>query len=674
MPLTAPYEQRDDQPIHFESESISVPDVLPETKVSPELSTGLARLIDDTFTNNKNYREFSGIDDCMIASLRQRENEYDPGKIGAIKARGGSDVFMGLTNVKCCGAESWILDVLANAGDKPWQLQPCPLAELPPEIEKSIVDRTMNLWALKMQQGGITPQDVFSEAAKLRDAIDASRQDEADRRALKMERKVEKDLELGGWDKAFYDCMTNIVTLKAGFIKGPIIRKRKRMRYKTNGQGKSIATVEEMLVKEWEAPSPFDMYPAQGAMNCNQGALIERVRFTRRALAEMKGVPGYIDDAIERVITLYGQSGYRILTVAIDQERLDLENKTGTTQTPTTLIEGLEIWDSVPGKMLLDVGTTKDPDDNPIDESQEYEINAIKIADEVIYCRINPDPLGRRPYSHSGYEPIIGSFWFKGVPELMADLQKIINAAMRSMCNNLSVISGPQVTIEDINRVAAGEDITNVVAFKVWQFLNPMNSTAPAISFRDITSHTAEYLEVYKQVAALADDYTGIPAYVYGNASLGSAGRTRGGLEMLMNSAARGIKRVIYRIHEDIVTQSIGRDLEWNMLYESDESIKGDMEVKAVGIAAMVVKEQLAGKRQAWLDSTANPIDMAIIGLPGRAAVQREQVKLLEVNPDDVIPTKEELMAKMAEQQKQQMLAAQAGQPGGSPQPQPQAA
>ena len=85
MPLTAPYEQRDDQPIHFESESISVPDVLPETKVSPELSTGLARLIDDTFTNNKNYREFSGIDDCMIASLRQRENEYDPGKIGASK-------------------------------------------------------------------------------------------------------------------------------------------------------------------------------------------------------------------------------------------------------------------------------------------------------------------------------------------------------------------------------------------------------------------------------------------------------------------------------------------------------------------------------------------------------------------------------------------------------------
>ena len=115
------------------------------------------------------------------------------------------------------------------------------------------------------------------------------------------------------------------------------------------------------------------------------------------------------------------------------------------------------------------------------------------------------------------------------------------------------------------------------------------------------------------------------------------------------------------------------------MLYDKDESIKGDMEVRALGISAMVVKEQLAGKRQAWLDSTANAIDMQIIGLDGRAAVQREQVKLLEINHDEVVPSKEEMIAKekaaqMQQQQQKMLEAQQAAQSGAAPKPKSQAA
>ncbi|HUV67675.1 MAG TPA: hypothetical protein VMW24_27525, partial [Sedimentisphaerales bacterium] len=211
----------------------------------------------------------------------------------------------------------------------------------------------------------------------------------------------------------------------------------------------------------------------------------------------------------------------------------------------------------------------------------------------------------------------------------------------------------------------------SITPLKVWQFTNKSNMTPDPIKFVDIPSNAGELMGIYEKIASLADDYTGIPAYSYGNDRVAGAGRTLGGLEMLMNSAARGIKRVIYRIHTDIVSPSIGGLVEWNMLYDPDESIKGDVEVKPVGIAALIVKEQLAVRRNKFLDSTNNPVDLSIIGIPGRAALLREEEKSLEMGAGTVVPSKEAIEQKVREEA---MLAAQAGQAGASPQAVPEAA
>jgi hypothetical protein len=74
--------------------------------------------------------------------------------------------------------------------------------------------------------------------------------------------------------------------------------------------------------------------------------------------------------------------------------------------------------------------------------------------------------------------------------------------------------------------------------------------------------------------------------------------------------------------------------------------------------------------RNQFLQATANPIDMQIIGLPGRAAVLREQTKMLGMNPDDVVPPYEEIMRKQKVMEYQQMMAMQAQQMmGGQPAP-----
>ena len=72
-------------------------------------------------------------------------------------------------------------------------------------------------------------------------------------------------------------------------------------------------------------------------------------------------------------------------------------------------------------------------------------------------------------------------------------------------------------------------------------------------------------------------------------------------------------------------------------------------------------------RRNEFLAATANPFDMQILGLEGRAALLREAAKALDMNPDIVVPPLSELKMRAAMMQQQQMQQAQAQQAPGAP-------
>jgi hypothetical protein len=78
----------------------------------------------------------------------------------------------------------------------------------------------------------------------------------------------------------------------------------------------------------------------------------------------------------------------------------------------------------------------------------------------------------------------------------------------------------------------------------------------------------------------------------------------------------------------------------------------------ARGSNSIVAKETAQVRRNEFLQATANPIDMQIMGIDGRATLLRETARQLDVNPDDVVPPREKLRVA---QQIQAMM--QAGQP-----------
>jgi len=160
---------------------------------------------------------------------------------------------------------------------------------------------------------------------------------------------------------------------------------------------------------------------------------------------------------------------------------------------------------------------------------------------------------------------------------------------------------------------------------------------------------------VYEKFSKLADDHSGIPAYVYGDLNVQGAGRTSSGLSMLMGAAGKGIRQVVMHIDSDVVKPIVMRQFVYNMRYDEDESIKGDAQVVAKGAINLAVKETVNVRRIEFLNATANPIDIEITGRDGRAAILREVAKGLQMPVDEVVPSRER--ADLAAQAQAQAMA-----------------
>jgi hypothetical protein len=156
-----------------------------------------------------------------------------------------------------------------------------------------------------------------------------------------------------------------------------------------------------------------------------------------------------------------------------------------------------------------------------------------------------------------------------------------------------------------------------------------------------------------------------IPRYITGDQNISGAGATASGLSMLMNAAARGIKRVIYDMDQDVVAPSIRDIYIYNMIHGDDDNCKGDAQIVPRGAVAKLVKEQNQLRLQEFLAMTNNPTDMEIIGIERRANLLRAAAKDLGVAEDDAIPPKDELKMRQQQAMQEQMSAQQMDMPTG---------
>lgn len=579
------------------------------------------------------------VEEEMLRSLRQRNGDYEPSKLAQIRSQGGSEIFMMITEVKCRAAESWLRDILMDDGSPPWDIMPTPIPDLPPESREAITEILGEKVTEIIQLKGQAPSR--EEMMELREMIAQDfrfkKLQEAQNRADRMQLKIEDQFAEGGWGQAFNDFITDLVTFPAAFIKGPIVRRRKTLSWVTDPMtGETEAAADDTLAPEYERVDPFYIYPEPGITHPQDGYLFEYHPLTRTDLSDLIGVPGYDDAAIRAALS--EGPGDSWISRDLYSQKEDLENKFHTEMRPTDTYDTVEFWGKVSGRMLLEWGMDEEMIPDP---DREYDANVWAVGNYIIKAVLNFDPLGEKPYAKSSYIKTPGAFWGKGIPEIIRDVQNVCNAAARALVNNMGIASGPQVEV-NVDRLPANEEITQMFPWKIWQTLNdPMGSSAPAVRFGQPESRADELMRVYEQFSKLADDHSGIPAYIYGDTDVKGAGRTSSGLSMLMGAAGKGIRQVVGYIDHDVIKPIVHRQFIYNMRFDDDQSIKGDAQIVARGAVNLAVKETVNVRRLEFLNATANPIDMEIVGMDGRAAILREVAKGLQMPIEEIIPSRE---------------------------------
>jgi hypothetical protein len=289
---------------------------------------------------------------------------------------------------------------------------------------------------------------------------------------------------------------------------------------------------------------------------------------------------------------------------------------------------------------------------------RDYFVDAFKIGRYLLKVQLSPSLRKRPPYYVTSFEKVPGTVVGNALPDILSDIQDATNAALRSLINNMSIASGPQVVVND-DRVAANENSDDMYPWKRWHVENdPLgNNAIQPISFFQPNSNAQELLGVYEKFTQIADELSAIPRYITGSERLGGAGRTASGLAMLMGNAAKILQTVAANIDGDIVEPAVTELYDMIMLTDQTGMLRGDESIEVLGVNVAMQRETQRQRQLEFLQITANPIDAQITGVKGRASVLRAVADGIGLEGEDIVPPEDVIAAQ------QQQGAPPGGQP-----------
>ncbi len=613
---------------------------------------GLARHVTDCWEAARTAKEH--VRWRLERAHRALTGEYDPEKLRAIRSFGGSEEYARVTANKIRIVEAWLRDVYMGQNDQPWSLRPTPKPNFPPDAEDQVRQQVSMMAAQAYAETGEFPDPVAirGQLSALMDQFEEALQEEARKTTARMERKMQDQLVEAGFYDELAKFIVDLATYPTAIMKGPIMRRRKRLTWKqADESGRLEPEVEREITPDFERVDPFRVYPAPGATTPQEGYLFEHHTLTRKQLYDMIGVPGYDEEAI-RAVLREGENGGLHGWLHGTQRASDLDDVPESEKRQVFEFDALEYHGPVKGSDLRQWGMSAEDVDDP---EASYEACVWMIGRWVIKAQLNYDPLGQRPYFATSYESIPGDFWGQSLPDVLDDVQGVVNAAVRALNNNMGMASGPMVGI-NIDRLAPGESITAMTPWKIFQMQDDQfgTNTRP-LEFFQPQSNASELMAVIEKFYQFADDFSLVPRYMAGSDKVAGAGRTASGLSMLMDAANKGLKGVVSNIDTHIFTPLLTKLYNHNMLYATDPTIKGDAQVMAQGAVSLMRLESLQLRRNEFLQVTNNPVDTQITGLEGRAEVLRAAADGLELNTDKIVPPEDRL------QQRAQQQAAIAG-------------
>jgi len=605
----------------------------------------LAGYIKGQFEIFRNHRNtVNGWSERLLAALRTFNGQYDPQKLQDLKKFGGSEIYARLIAQKCRAASSLLRDVYLGE-DRPWAIRPAADPDIPPPILQSIDTMMQGEQQMISQQNQGQPPDPSAVAERKRALLESAKEaakKKAVQQARDSEDKIEGLLRDGGFYHALAEFLVDLPIFPFACLKGPVVKVIPSVVWPPGG---GQPTVVQQPKLTWNRVSPFDLWFTPGVADIENANVIEKLRITRAELNDLLDLPGYNQDEVKAVLDEYGRGGLYDNWDTTDSERAVLESRENPMWNRSGMISMMEFNGNVQGRVLQEYGLAVP------DELRDYSIQAWVVGSHVIKAHLSPSPRQRHPYFITSFEKVPGTPVGNGLTDLLSDLQEAANGTLRSLINNLSISSGPQVVVND-SRLSPDENGEDMYPWKRWHVRNdPVGGTGLPITFFQPQSNAQQLIQVFQEFVSISDDVSAIPKYVGGQAGSG-AGRTASGLAMLMGNASKILQTVSANIDRDVLELALMQLGDLIMLTDTSGLLTGEEKISVQGVNVAIQRETQRQRQIEFAQATMNPIDMKIVGLKGRAQVLRSIAGTIGMGSDIVPP--EDAIEKMEAQQQQQ--------------------
>lgn len=597
-----------------------------------------------------------------LKDLRQYNGQYEPEVLARLNEAGArSKVFVGLTRTKVMAAYSRIIDLLFQHGDIFFSLQPTPVADLDPvQAVKMRQQATQEIMmASQMMDPNMNQDLIMARMGELEEEFKELEQKVAREAAETMtteimDQLIESNAEMKLKESILESCIFGAGAVKAGTVKIDTTQSYQKLEDPMTGEMGYALSIVEKATPEVESVSIFDLYPdpyCTSLEDCD--GLFRRHVLTRRQFRELADLPQF-DASMIKYLLKVNRTGNH---VEEDHERTRRRIAGIKDNTESNRFEVLEFWGTIDGYELKEHDIELP---EGADLSDDFNACVWSCGGKVIKVMLNPVSGYKMPYFIFPYERTPHQFWGTGVPRMMRDSQGTMNAATRIWLDNLALSSGPMVEV-NTDLLAAGEDPTDIHPWRVF-LREGGDGSMPAVRWYQPVANANGLNQIVEIFRRFADETTSLPSYTHGEQTQG-LNKTATGMSMLMGAANVALKSTIKNIDDFLMEPMITALFHWNMEFGTNEKAKGDLKVIARGSTALVQKEVQSQRLLQFLSLVSNPTD---IGLVDRTQLIRDIAKSMDIDPDEIVKSEEQIALEQQQAIQAQMLQ---GASAGSPPP-----
>jgi len=461
--------------------------------------------------------------------------------------------------------------------------------------------------------------------------------------AKKMEKKIHDQLEESGANKQLRNTAFEMALFGTGIMKGPFALDKEYPNWNDEGEYDPIIKT----VPSTSHVSMWNFYPDPDAYSMDEAEYcVERHKLSKTQMRNLKNRPYFREESIEECLDMGAQ---------YDKKYWEDDMKDYAIENYSERYEVLEFWGYVDADILEQNGVDIPAE---LNELEQINCNIWVCQGHVLRMVLNPFKPVRIPYYAVPYEHNPYSFFGVGIAENMDDTQTLMNGFMRMAIDN-AALSGNLIMEVDETNLVPGQDLS-VYPGKI--FRRQGGAPGQAIFGTKFPNVAGENMQLFDKARVLADESTGFPSFAHGQTGISGVGRTASGISMLMSAANGSIRNVVKNV-DDYLLAPIGKAFfSFNMQFDYDPKIKGDLEIKAQGTESLMANEVRSQRLMQFLQVASNP---ALAPFAKMDYIIREIAKAMDLDPDKVTNSlqdaviQSEIFKKFQEQMPQQQQAPQ---------------